>query len=1591
MKLFANAEISLQHFSTSALQHFSTSALFRRAMLALCLACAISVTGIRAQSNTEYSFRQQSVADGQSYGETGGAGTGDAVPVLSMDCLAANGYGQWTLSSSTGQGTNGATTYPAGWYLLANGLYTPSTHYDAAAHDPTLLTNHPECIPPGVVQNGQVVGDVTVGEPKATANLDGAETFVWPDQNPGTLHQDFQVQGFRQGSVDLSLSFLANPHPPMNVITSAITPFTSISTGTPLHTVVSTTAADEFDVCSDAAYLYITWCSSTNMSPGVGPSEIWWEVLDINTMAVVAGPTSAGSGMRPTIACDPRDNRNGGPAIHFDLAFIAPVAGSWLTLGGMTGGNPVWKDYNAGTWTTYPATVTVLLPAGGTTTYYMATHVRALVSSVAGGAWYPACYAIVEGFSGDVLSPVLILYNQLDPHIPMGQAAYVDGDVMPPYGVPLGNPNPTDPIPAPITPQIGWPVKDAPIVAFANPYDNQNISSDIPSDWQAYDQFHCLYQLDLSGFPGQPPNQTYPLLIVRNSDNGETNPLQPNPNGSTADTRLVLNQVEMSPPPPQPQLLQYPASYCAAVNQMGIHVHWRSQANEGSPVIHYYSRDMNRTFDEDIDENTLVTDQCTVSNGTGHGGRVGAKVDVNKEMTVWTDPNYGPPSIDGLSGLYSPPNIPGALSTINPYVGTLNFQGSNVALVVGGDNCPGSDIYNPCPAWLAVMPYFYFNFSGSGEAVNIEQNATFDYYGLLATHDGTRAQTGISTPFTDGTGDGVGAGTINLYGGYIMPGEPGDPAYLKVHGGADVFTGAGGSLSSDNGNISVAYESAIFPETNGSANSPATGHMTLLGQTSLYSGEVDGNIPYIANDPGYARRVIMTVDNGYTPGSGSTQFDASGEAFKNSDPNATSELLFGHANRSAGNSFETSTFESCTGDAIELHVVDPSTTSSLDIENCTFNNIRNRCIYIENDQDPITVSYGQITINGNTFGSFASDVADIGVRDANLLAPDGIYFRNFDAQAGTGWQNGTVPIISNNIFTYSGNYSAAENKWGAGIDYDGICSGAIHLENTTAMVLSNTISDNGYIAGIAVQGNGQNPPLTYSVICSNAISGMTDAFDEGDNNEIGLVTNYLEGQVSLNTITGCDEGYASYDNDEPYVYMNTISGNLEAQMDIGPDNHAHFSTYQTGSDPTLYAGAYNTFYGPDYTSEPNGNGDRPILALYNNTYTSLDFYNGQNNIYVDPILGTDLIFWGYGYAQLNDIDGNWWGSGVDPYTGSSPVSCNSCVWKANETNGMNIAYSASSGGVLGGKVTSHPSCSCPTFTGHAVAGRKGNQPLSIDNLQSDTAHYCDSLWTKINYYDGYRDWQDLYDSARAFVMHCTEDPRVGSMFGYIWAAAEQLAGRDTSMWRKYLSWMESVLYLNTSDDYFCVCVEHFSFKPTDTAGETAYWRQQNKGLALLRWLIQNTDCDTALLKANYNATRAGQYSDWRNDTTVLYDTTLLPLDSIEPGLQELLERHFLYAVAPEVPMPAILSNVSASPNPVNSGTVISFTMGKEAYVRITLYDVLGQQLGVSAFESLFQPGNKSVPISLAGLPAGTYYARLQTAYGEVQTVKLVKQ
>ncbi len=252
--------------------------------------------------------------------------------------------------------------------------------------------------------------------------------------------------------------------------------------------------------------------------------------------------------------------------------------------------------------------------------------------------------------------------------------------------------------------------------------------------------------------------------------------------------------------------------------------------------------------------------------------------------------------------------------------------------------------------------------------------------------------------------------------------------------------------------------------------------------------------------------------------------------------------------------------------------------------------------------------------------------------------------------------------------------------------------------------------------------------------------------------------------------------------------------------------------------------------------------------------------------------------------------------------------------------------------------------------------------------------------------------QQIYDTGKACVENCNSDVQAMSgIFGDLHAAVQSLFNTDTNMYVEYRQWLETILYLNHDPEYFCMVAFQISYtygSASDTS-ETLSWEDANRGLAVEMWLYHHGLCDTAGERGDSISIRSTQRQEWLNDTLVPFDSTDPTLADL--GLDTLFDKELLYANVSEPQYQGIISNPTANPNPTGEGTVISFGISKEAYVKIELFDELGNEVSSAGFQSLFEPGNKAVPLSLVGLPSGTYFARIQTAYGEAQSIKLVKK
>ncbi len=115
------------------------------------------------------------------------------------------------------------------------------------------------------------------------------------------------------------------------------------------------------------------------------------------------------------------------------------------------------------------------------------------------------------------------------------------------------------------------------------------------------------------------------------------------------------------------------------------------------------------------------------------------------------------------------------------------------------------------------------------------------------------------------------------------------------------------------------------------------------------------------------------------------------------------------------------------------------------------------------------------------------------------------------------------------------------------------------------------------------------------------------------------------------------------------------------------------------------------------------------------------------------------------------------------------------------------------------------SASCPDCVTYAETTSKGKiNPLSVP----DDTENCDSLRFNVMTYISEQDWQQAYDTVQKFIETCYNDPNAPLMFQDFSAALQPLATADSSLWQQARQWLESVLYLNTTNpEYFCACVK----------------------------------------------------------------------------------------------------------------------------------------------------------------------------------------
>lgn len=93
------------------------------------------------------------------------------------------------------------------------------------------------------------------------------------------------------------------------------------------------------------------------------------------------------------------------------------------------------------------------------------------------------------------------------------------------------------------------------------------------------------------------------------------------------------------------------------------------------------------------------------------------------------------------------------------------------------------------------------------------------------------------------------------------------------------------------------------------------------------------------------------------------------------------------------------------------------------------------------------------------------------------------------------------------------------------------------------------------------------------------------------------------------------------------------------------------------------------------------------------------------------------------------------------------------------------------------------------------------------------------------------------------------------------------------------------------------------------------------------------------------------------------------------------------AAAPRPVVPIASTMLTASPNPFNASTTITFTLSSPSHVRLAVYDVLGQEVK-TVVEGMQEAGRHEVALSVPELASGVYFLRLVAAE-QTRTAKLM--
>ena len=306
-------------------------------------------------------------------------------------------------------------------------------------------------------------------------------------------------------------------------------------------------------------------------------------------------------------------------------------------------------------------------------------------------------------------------------------------------------------------------------------------------------------------------------------------------------------------------------------------------------------------------------------------------------------------------------------------------------------------------------------------------------------------------------------------------------------------------------------------------------------------------------------------------------------------------------------------------------------------------------------------------------------------------------------------------------------------------------------------------------------------------------------------------------------------------------------------------------------------------------------------------------------------------------------------------------------------------------------------CSDGLNPNNDIIRRKNIEPFS--NIEMDTLSECTQLFNRGNDYYTTSKPESLkiaYVIFKQFIEKCAGQksvdpvgpPRV--VFGALDGCVPTM---DTTniRWIEYREWLKKVLYYSTDSNYYCQDISSmFTTFNYFTPGRGIDY---NGEAAVVDYLLKTARCPEQMnsFLEGRAYLRERQVTIWRD---TVKDTLKTPLDTSAVSIDSIgfsiLRGPQFGAVRPSSIRNGIgLSELKANRNPFKDETTLQAHIEDATVLKLEIIDLLGKSLYSES--KFFIAGDIQWVLDGKALPEGSFYVRLSTHEGSVQTIKLIKE